>query len=155
VNSLKGLKEFTFFTSHPKDAAKKLFTVMSGMEKIKKYLHLPAQSGSDRILGLMKRGYSLKQYLSLIEAYRKIVKNGALTTDIIAGFPGETEEDFRQTLDLLKIVRFNGAFIFKYSPRPHTEAAKLKDDVPRDEKERRHKILLETQRRISRELKDK
>ncbi|TAN60219.1 tRNA (N6-isopentenyl adenosine(37)-C2)-methylthiotransferase MiaB [bacterium] len=155
VDSLEGLKEFTFFTSHPKDAARKLFTVMSALERLKKYLHLPAQSGSDRILGLMKRGYSRKQYLSLVEAYRKIVKNGALTTDIIAGFPGETEEDFEATLDLLKTVRFNGAFIFKYSPRPHTRAAKLKDDVPRDEKERRHRILLETQRKISRELKDK
>lgn len=155
VNSLKGLKEFTFFTSHPKDAVKKLFTVMPGLERLKKYLHLPAQSGSDRILGLMKRGYSRKHYLSLIEAYRKIVKNGALTSDIIVGFPGETEKDFRQTLDLLKTVRFNSAYIFKYSPRPHTEAAKLKDDVPRDEKERRHKILLETQRRISQELKKK
>lgn len=154
VNSLKGLKEFTFFTSHPKDAVKKLFTVMPGLERLKKYLHLPAQSGSDRILGLMKRGYSRKHYLSLIEAYRKIVKNGALTSDIIVGFPGETEEDFRQTLDLLKNARFNSAYIFKYSPRPHTEAAKLKDDVPKDEKERRHKILLETQRQISQELKD-
>ena len=103
----------------------------------------------------MKRGYTREHYLHLAKEYRKIVAEGALTTDIIVGFPGESEEDFRQTLDLIKEARFNSAYIFKYSPRPHAAANKLKDDVTKQEKERRHKIILETQKRISKELKAK
>lgn len=153
VNSLEGLEKFSFITSHPKDVAKNLFEAMAGLEKLKKYLHLPAQSGSDRILQLMKRGYSSSHYLDLVGGYRRALPEAGLTTDIIVGFPGESEDDFEATLDLLKKIRFNSAYIFKYSPRPHAEAGKLKDDVPAPEKERRHKILLETQKRISKELK--
>jgi tRNA-2-methylthio-N6-dimethylallyladenosine synthase len=155
VNSVGGLKEFSFVTSHPKDVPENLFAKMAGLDKLKKYLHLPVQSGSDRILSAMKRGYNNKVYLDLASRYRKAVCAGTLTTDIIVGFPGETEDDFEKTLSLVKKVRFNSAYIFKYSLRPHTEAAKLKDDVPRQEKERRHKILLETQKRISQELKNR
>ena len=155
VNSLKGLKEFTFFSSHPKDASLEFFQAIAGLEKLRKYLHLPFQSGSNRILGLMKRGYTREHYTRLAEAYRKVVPGWELTTDIIVGFPGESQEDFAQTLSLAEKIRFNGAYIFKYSSRPHTQAGKLKDDVPRQEKERRHKILLETQKRISKELNPK
>lgn len=153
VNSINGLKEFSFVTSHPKDASPEMFKVMSGLDKLKKYLHLPFQSGSNRILKLMKRGYTREHYLHLAKEYRKIVPEGALTTDIIVGFPGESEEDFRQTLDLMQDARFNSAYIFKYSPRTAAAASKLKDDVLKQEKERRHKIILETQKRISKELK--
>ena len=155
VNDLDGLREFSFVTSHPKDASPELFQAMADLEKLKKYLHLPFQSGSNRILELMHRGYSSKHYLELAKQYRKIVPRGVLSTDVIVGFPGESEKDFLKTKELLEAVRFNSAYIFKYSPRPNTGAEKLKDAVPKEEKERRHKILLDRQRQISRELKAK
>jgi len=150
VNFVNGLKEFSFITSHPKDTSSDLFQVMADLEKLKKYLHLPVQSASDRILKLMNRGYTRKFYLDLVDNYRKIVEHGILTTDIIVGFPGETEKDFQDTYNLVKDVRFNAAYIFKYSSRAHTEAEKLVDDVPKEEKERRHRIILELQKEISR-----
>jgi len=131
VNEVKGLKEFSFVTSHPKDTSIELFRAIAGLEKLKKYLHLPVQSGSDRILGAMKRGYSRDFYLELINNYRKIVKEGVLSTDIIVGFPTETESDFQDTYNLLSGIKFDSAYIFKYSPRPNTEALRLVDDVPR------------------------
>jgi tRNA-2-methylthio-N6-dimethylallyladenosine synthase len=155
VDQIKGLKEFSFITSHPKDTAIDLFRAMADLGKLKKYLHLPVQSGSDRILRLMNRGYTRKFYLDLTHNYRKIVKGGALTTDIIMGFPSETEKDFQDTLDLAQEIQFDAAFIFKYSPRPQTEAAKMPDDVTRQEKERRHGMVLELQKKISKEVKSK
>ncbi|MBM3251851.1 MAG: MiaB/RimO family radical SAM methylthiotransferase, partial [Candidatus Omnitrophica bacterium] len=152
VNDIEGLKNFSFLTSYPKDVAKELFPAMRDLEKIKKSLHLPVQSGSDKILKMMNRGYSVSHYRKLAEEYRKLV-NGALSTDVIVGFPTETEEDFQKTHDLLKDIGFDSAFIFKYSTRPHTEAEKLTDDVSLKEKQRRHKILLELQRNISRKKK--
>src|SRR3990167_704805 len=155
VNDIDGLREFSFVTSHPKEASPELFQAMADLGKLKKYLHLPFQSGSNRILELMHRGYSAKHYLELAKQYRKIVPGGMLSTDVIVGFPGESEEDFLKTKELIEEVRFNHAYIFKYSPRPNTKAEKLKDGVPKDEKERRHKILLDRQRQISQELKSK
>jgi len=153
VNSVEGLKEFSFVTSHPKDTSRELFQAMADLEKLKKCLHLPVQSGSDRILKLMNRSYTRKFYMDLVESYRNIVKNGELSTDIIVGFPTENEQDFQDTYDLVKEVEFNSAYIFKYSPRPHTEAAKMADTVPKEEKEKRHRIILELQKRISRRKK--
>ncbi|MFH0913315.1 MAG: tRNA (N6-isopentenyl adenosine(37)-C2)-methylthiotransferase MiaB [Candidatus Omnitrophota bacterium] len=153
VNLVKGLKEFSFITSHPKDTSVELFRVMADSEKLKKYLHLPVQSGSDKILNLMKRGYSGKFYLDLIDNYRKIIKGGILTTDIIVGFPTETKRDFQDTYDLTKRIGFDAAYIFKYSTRPHTEAEKLADDVDRAEKARRHKLILDLQKSISNKKK--
>jgi tRNA-2-methylthio-N6-dimethylallyladenosine synthase len=149
VNQIKGLREFSFITSHPKDTSADLFEAMRDLDKLKKYLHLPVQSGSDRILKLMNRGYARKFYLDLADNYRKIVKNGALTTDIIVGFPSETEEDFQDSYELVEDIQFDAAFIFKYSPRPNTEAARMADDVPKEEKERRHALILELQKKIS------
>lgn len=149
VNSVKALREFSFVTSHPRDTSNDLFRAIAGLEKLKKYLHMPVQSGSDRILKLMNRGYTRKFYLDLADNYRKIVKDAILTTDIIVGFPSETEEDFLDTHNLIKCVEFDAAYIFKYSPRPHTEAAKLADDVGKEEKERRHGIILGLQKGIS------
>ena len=151
VNDIKGLKEFGFITSHPKDAGIELFKAMADAPKLKKYLHLPAQSGSDRILKLMNRGYTRKYYLDLADNYRKIVKGGMLTSDIIVGFPSETEGDLKDTFNLVKEARFNAAFIFKYSPRPHTEAFKMADTVSKEEKEKRHKLILDLQKKISKE----
>jgi tRNA-2-methylthio-N6-dimethylallyladenosine synthase len=153
VNDIKEIKEFSFITSHPKDTTIDLFKVMSDLPKLKKYLHLPVQSGSDRMLKLMNRGYTRKFYLDLVGNYRKIVNNGVLTTDIIVGFPTETERDFLDTRSLIEEVNFDAGYIFKYSTRPHTEAAKLVDDVPVKEKEKRHKIILELQKEISRRKK--
>jgi len=153
VSLVKGLKEFSFITSHPKDTSIELFKAMSELEKIKKCLHLPIQSGSDRILKLMNRGYTRKFYLDLADNYRKIVKGGILTTDIIVGFPGETKEDFQDTYDLVKAVRFDCAYIFKYSPRPNTAALSWFDDVAKEEKEKRHSLILELQKEISRDKK--
>jgi tRNA-2-methylthio-N6-dimethylallyladenosine synthase len=149
VNSTKGLKEFSFITSHPKDTTPELFKTMSDLEKLKKYLHLPVQSGSDRILKLMKREYTRDFYVRLVDDYRKFVKNGVLTTDIMVGFPTETEKDFEDTVELVKNIQFDSAYIFKYSVRPYTEAINLKDDVPLKEKKRRHALLLELQKKIS------
>jgi len=153
VNLVKGLKEFSFITSHPKDTTIDLFKTMVNLEKLKKYLHLPIQSGSDRILKLMNRGYTRKFYLDLVDNYRKILKDATLTTDIIVGFPTETETDFLKTHNLVKDIEFDAAYIFKYSPRPHTEAEKLADDVERKEKEKRHKSILDAQKDISNKKK--
>jgi tRNA-2-methylthio-N6-dimethylallyladenosine synthase len=97
----------------------------------------------------MNRGYSRKYYLDLVQNYRKIVKDAVLTTDIIVGFPQETREDFQATRELLEQIEFNAAYIFKYSPRPHTKAAQMQDDVPLAEKESRHRIILDLQKEIS------
>jgi len=113
------------------------------------------QSGADRILKLMNRGYSLKDYLVLIDSYRKIVKGGLLTTDVIVGFPTESAEEFNQSCRLLKKVKFNGAYIFKYSSRPGTQSAKLAETLKPGEKEKRHQKILQLQRDISRRLRSK
>lgn len=153
VNEIEGVKEFSFITSHPRDTSIELFKTMSECDKLKKYLHLPVQSGSDKILEMMNRGYTRKFYLDLVDNYRKIVKGGILSTDIIVGFPGETEADFQDTYNLVKEIQFDSAYIFKYSPRPNTEALKCPDDVSKEEKERRHHLILELQKRISNKLK--
>ena len=155
VDAVKGLKEFSFITSHPKDASRELFQVMQDSEKLTKYFHLPAQAGSDRILKLMNRGYTRKIYLDLIGDYRRIVKDAALSTDIIVGFPSETEGDFQDTLNLMKEASFDCAYIFKYSVRPHAAAFNLADDVSREEKEARHAKILGLQKEISGKLRFK
>jgi tRNA-2-methylthio-N6-dimethylallyladenosine synthase len=149
VNDIEGLKGFDFMTSHPKDASVSLFKAIANLDKLKKALHLPVQSGSDRILKLMNRGYSKNPYLGLIKNYRKIVKKGAVSTDIIVGFPTESESDFMDTYNLVKEVGFNAAYIFKYSPRDKTQAFGMVDDVAEKEKMRRHGLILDLQRKIS------
>jgi len=153
VNALEGLKKFDFFTSHPKDANIDLFRAVTDLNKLKKSLHLPLQSGTDRILKLMNRGYSVKEYLALIDSYRRIVKDGLLTTDIIVGFPTETDKEFKETCELIEKIGFNAAYIFKYSPRPYTAAEKFADLLTKEEKEKRHKKILDLQRRISNKLR--
>lgn len=148
VNDIEGIKEVGFITSHPKDTSVELFKAMAGLEKMKKILHLPLQSGSDKILKLMNRGYTKGQYLDLVESYRRIVPGGRLSTDIIVGFPTESREDFSETYEMMKKINFDSAYIFKYSPRPNTQAQHLPDDVPKEEKERRHKVLLDFQKEL-------
>jgi len=153
VNDLSGLAQMSFITSHPKDTTVKLFKAMAECGKVRKYLHLPVQSGSDRILKAMNRGYTRQWYLDLVREYRKLVPDGLLTTDIIVGFPGETEDDFKDTYSLVKDVGFDSAYIFKYSPRPNTAALQLVDDVAQDEKKRRHQLVLDLQKSISKKKK--
>jgi len=141
--------KINFLTSHPKDASSELFKAMRDLKSISKVMHLPIQSGSNKILNRMNRGYTVEQYKNLVEDFRKLIKDASLTTDIIVGFPGETEKDFNDTLKIVREIEFDAAYIFKYSPRPFTKASKFKDDVPLEEKERRHRLLLEIQKKIS------
>jgi len=147
-----GLPRIRFMTSHPKDAHSELFKAMGRLKQVCPHLHLPVQSGSDAMLKKMKRQHSIARYLDLVGKYRKRVPGGGLTTDFIVGFPGETEKDFEETLALVERVRFDAAYIFMYSPRPGTPAAKLTDDVPRAVKEKRHSKLLKLQRQIALEI---
>ena len=145
--------EFTLrsMTSHPKDASFKLFDTMAKYPNIAHQFHLPVQSGSDRILQAMNRHYDRAQYLKLIEYGRSVMPDIVFTSDIIVGFPGETEEDFQATLDLCEAVRYDALFTFIYSPRKGTPAAELPDPTPRAEKNARFDRLLELQNRISEE----
>jgi len=138
-----------FVTSHPKDASEDLFKAMKDLKSVCEYLHLPFQSGSDKILSLMNRKYTRSDYLKLIGKLRKILPGCAISTDAIVGFPQETQEDFADTVDLFKKAQFDSAFIFKYSPRPHTAALKYKDDVPTKIKQERNQVLLALQNEIS------
>jgi len=144
-----------FITSHPKDAGPALFRAMRDLKSITKNLHLPLQSGSDRILRKMNRKYAVAKFKKLVKDFRRIVKKGTVTTDIIVGFPGETEKDFKDTLRVLKEIQFDAAYIFKYSPRPFTKAGLFKDNVSPEEKEKRHALLLEVQREISKNKNSK
>ncbi len=150
INNIDGIEKISFMTSHPKDANVELFKAMKESDKVVKHLHLPLQSGSDRILKLMNRGYTRRKYLNLVRKARNIMPGLRLTTDVIVGFPTETEKDFNDTLNLMKEIKFDLAYIFKYSPRPGTGAARLKDSIPEDTKKKRHKILLDLQREIHR-----
>ena len=140
-----------FTTSHPFDAHEELFRAMAECRTVCEFLHLPVQTGSDRVLRAMRRGYTVDSYLAQIARLRTLVPEVALSTDIIVGFPGETEADFEATCALMERVRYDSAFVFKYSPRPGTEAAGWPDDVPQPVKERRNQVILTLQARISRE----
>jgi tRNA-2-methylthio-N6-dimethylallyladenosine synthase len=151
INEIDGIQRIRFMTSHPKDAGEDLFKAMRDLPKVCKHLHLPLQSGSDKILKLMDRGYTSKRYFRLIEKLKEYVPDCNVTTDIIVGFPGETEVDFKKTYDLMKKIKFDAAYIFKYSPRSPAASCKFKDDVAQEEKERRNQLLLQLQRRIKNE----
>ncbi|MBU5472824.1 tRNA (N6-isopentenyl adenosine(37)-C2)-methylthiotransferase MiaB [Roseburia sp. MSJ-14] len=146
VEKIEGLERIRFMTSHPKDLSDELIEVMGKSKKICKHLHLPLQSGSSRILKEMNRHYNKEQYLTLVDKIRKAVPDIALTTDIIVGFPGETEEDFLETMDVVKRVRYDSAFTFIYSKRTGTPAASIKEQVPEDVvKDRFDRLLKEVQ----------
>ncbi|MCX7909883.1 MAG: tRNA (N6-isopentenyl adenosine(37)-C2)-methylthiotransferase MiaB [Ignavibacteria bacterium] len=141
-----------FITSHPQDMSDKLIETIANYDNICKYIHLPIQSGSNRILELMNRNYTYEHYLGRIRKIRELMPNCALSTDIIAGFPTETLEDHRLTLRALEEIRFDGAYMFRYSPREHTKAYKLTDDVPEKEKIRRLNEIIDLQNKISKEI---
>ena len=146
VEQIDGLERIRFMTSHPKDLSDELIEVMKNSRKICKHLHLPVQSGSSRILKQMNRKYTKEQYLELVDKLRAAVPDISLTTDIIVGFPGETEEDFQETLDVVRRVRYDSAFTFIYSKRTGTPAAAMEDQVPEDVvKDRFDRLLKEVQ----------
>ncbi|MFA5085922.1 MAG: tRNA (N6-isopentenyl adenosine(37)-C2)-methylthiotransferase MiaB [Candidatus Omnitrophota bacterium] len=149
LNDIRGIERIRFMTSHPKDASTELFKAMRDLEKVCEHLHLPLQSGSDRILKLMNRGYTAKKYMKTVEEYRKYVSVGSVTTDIIVGFPSETKNDFGRTVRMIKDIEFDGAYMFKYSPRPPAKSSGLKDSVSREDKEKRLEALINLQREIS------
>ncbi len=149
VAEVEGLLRVRFATSHPKDLSEKLVRTIAEHKKIGYHIHLPVQSGSSRILKAMNRGYTREEYLKRVELIRKIIPDAALTTDIIVGFPGETEADFQATVSLVREVEYDSAFIFKYSPRPHTPAARLKETLTDEEKVARLQELNAVQKEIS------
>ena len=144
---IEELERIRFTSAHPKGCTQELVDVFRTEKKVCRHLHLPVQSGSDRILANMGRHYTRDEYLSAIRRLRDFDPEFAITTDVIVGYPGETEEDFEYTRSLMEEALFDNSFIFKYSPRPGTRSALLADDVPTEEKERRNQILLEDQQR--------
>ncbi|GBD86822.1 (Dimethylallyl)adenosine tRNA methylthiotransferase MiaB [bacterium BMS3Abin03] len=141
-----------FTTSHPQDMSDKLLFTIAENSNICNYIHLPVQSGSNRILELMNRTYTIEHYLDLIEKARNIIPAVSFSTDIIAGFPTENYEDHVMTLDIMRTVRYDGAFMFKYSPREGTKAFKMKDDVPEEVKTKRLQEIIDLQQQISYEI---
>ncbi len=152
INDIEGDFRIRFMTSHPKDCTEELLETMAECKKVARHLHLPFQSGSDRILSLMNRRYTKEKYLSLINSAKEKMPDISLTSDIIVGFPGETYEDFKETLSLVKEVRFSSLFTFIFSPRNGTPAEKLPDPISREEKGKWFDELLKTQEVISKEL---
>jgi len=141
-----------FTTSHPQDLSDKLLYTIAEHNNLCKYIHLPVQSGSNRILELMNRTYSIEHYYDLIDKAKKIIPNVSFSTDIISGFPTETFEDHLMTLDVMQRVRYDGAFMFKYSPREGTKSYKMNDDVPEEVKGKRLSEIIDVQQRISLEI---
>lgn len=152
VEQVQGIERIRFMTSHPKDLSDELIDVMKHSKKICNHLHLPLQSGSSRILKKMNRRYTKEQYLELSAKLRREIPDLSITTDIIVGFPGETEEDFQETLDVVCQVRFDSAFTFIYSKRTGTPAAAMEDQVPEDVVKDRFNRLLDLVQTISQEM---
>ncbi|MEE1161429.1 MAG: tRNA (N6-isopentenyl adenosine(37)-C2)-methylthiotransferase MiaB, partial [Acutalibacteraceae bacterium] len=149
INALDGDFRIRFMTSHPKDCTKELIDTIRDCEKVSSHLHLPFQSGSDRILRRMNRHYDRKKYLELVNYAKEQIPDLSLTSDIIVGFPGETYEDFKETLSLVKEVEFSSLFTFIYSPREGTPAAVMEDPVSREEKGKWFTELLKVQEEIA------
>lgn len=149
LNDVPGIERIRFTTSHPKDISDKLIYNLARLDKVCEHLHLPVQAGSNRILQHMNRGYTREHYLQLVQKVREHVPGISLTTDLIVGFPGETEADFEDTLSLVEAVQYDSAFTFIYSPRAGTPAAKMPDQVPEDVKKKRIYRLIELQNEIS------
>jgi len=146
-----GLPRIRFVTSHPRDIVPRLVRAVNDLPRVCKHFHMPAQSGSTRILSAMRRGYTRAEYDERLAMIAELCPQALVASDFIVGFPGETVDDFQQTLDLVRQAKFQNSYIFKYSPRPNTLAAKWPDDVPQAEKHRRHQALLAAQNEVNRE----
>ncbi len=156
VNKIEGLRRIRFLTSHPVNFKEDLIDRIAELEKVCKYFHLPVQSGSNRILKLMKRGYTYEKYLKTIEYLKSKIPTASISTDIIVGFPSETEEDFKMTLKLVEEVKFDFSYMFIFNPKRGTPAAEMENQIPEEIKVERIQRLIELQHKISREsnLKD-
>ena len=143
INDIEGLERIRFMTSHPKDLSDKLIQAFVDCDKLCNYIHLPVQAGSDRVLRRMNRKYTREKYLEVVERLRKAVPDIAISTDIIVGFPGETEEDFEETLSLVRSVKYDSAFTFLYSVRQGTPAAEYEDQIPEEVKHQRFDRLVD------------
>ncbi len=152
ISEIPGDFLIRFMTSHPKDASKKLFDTMAASPKIAKQLHLPFQSGSSRVLQAMNRHYDREGYLEKVRYAKSVMPELVLTSDVIVGFPGETQEEFEETLSLISQVHYDSLFTFIFSPRPGTPAASMPDPTPREEKNRRFDALCALQNSISEEI---
>jgi len=144
LNEIEGLKRIRFMTSHPKDLSDEMIAAIADCDKICNYVHLPVQAGSDKILEAMNRSYTKHDFLELVRKLKAVSPNMRITTDIIVGFPGETEADFEDTLDVVRQARFQNAFTFKYSKRSGTPAAIMDEQVPDDIVSERFARLLDT-----------
>lgn len=149
INDIPGDFRIRFMTSHPKDATEKLFKTMAECEKIAKHIHLPFQAGNDRVLKEMNRRYTRDEYLALVDRARELMPDIVITSDVIVGFPGETDEEFEDTIKVIERVRFDALFTFIYSKRKGTPAAEMPDSATREDKQKRFDRLLEVQNRIS------
>jgi tRNA-2-methylthio-N6-dimethylallyladenosine synthase len=150
VAKVQGIRRVRFTTSHPRDFGRDIVEAIEAVPGICEHVHLPVQSGSSKVLRAMARTYTREEYLEKIALMRMAKREISITTDIIVGFPGETEKDFEETLSLMDAAQYDGAFCFKYSPRPNTPSLKMEDALPEEEKSRRLAILLERQREIQR-----
>ena len=150
VGEIPGIRRVRFTTSHPRDFTPDIVAAIEAVPSLCDHVHLPVQSGSTRVLAAMAREYSREQYLERIAVIQAAKRPISITTDMIAGFPGETEQDFEQTLSLLDEVGFDAVFAFKFSPRPNTPAISLEDSIPEEEKSRRLQVLMDRQREIQR-----
>src|SRR5699024_8748541 len=155
VEKVDGIERIRFMTSHPKDLSDELIEVMAASKKICRHLHLPVQSGSSRILNLMNRKYTKEQYLELVGKLRAAMPDLSITTDIIVGFPGETEEDFQETLDIVRKAEYDSAFTFIYSKRSSTPAAKMENQVPEDVVHDRFDSLLKVINQVAKERNER
>ena len=149
IHNATDIARIRFVTSHPKDMTPKTLEAMAALPRLCRHLHMPAQSGSDSVLERMGRGHTVEYYVKLIEEARRLMPDITIASDFIVGFPGETAKDFEETVRLMKAVRLQNSFIFKYSPRPGTPAAALADDVPLEVKKERNQELLKLQSEIS------
>ncbi|HHW41014.1 MAG TPA: tRNA (N6-isopentenyl adenosine(37)-C2)-methylthiotransferase MiaB [Syntrophomonadaceae bacterium] len=152
LDRIPGLARIRYTTSHPRDFTDELIDTIADSEKVCEHFHLPLQAGSNNILKKMNRGYTREDYFKLTEKIRQRVPGASITTDIIVGFPGETDEDFLETLDLVRRVRFDAAYTFIYSPRYGTPAAKMRDDISQEAKKERLKELNQVQNQITLEI---
>src|SRR5689334_3696451 len=150
-DAVDGIERIRFTSPHPKDFRRPVIEAMAECESVCEHTHLPLQSGSTRILKAMRRTYSRERYVRLAEELRAAIPDLALSTDIIVGFPGETDDDFRETLEVVKEVGFDGAFTFVYSPRQGTEAASMPEQVPDEVKRERIERLIELVQRVAHE----
>ncbi len=155
VAEVRGIRRVRFTTSHPRDFGKDIVEAIEAVPGICEHVHLPVQSGSTKVLRAMARTYTRDEYLEKIALMRAAKREISITSDIIVGFPGETEADFEETLSLLDLAQYDGAFSFKYSPRPNTPSLKMEDAIPEEEKSRRLAILMEKQREIQRSRNEK